>query len=43
MEKSLDMYDAAMGWDKDGAPTRATYQKLGLGYVADELAKLNLL
>ncbi len=43
MEKSLDMYYAAMGWDKDGAPTRATYQKLGLGYVADELAKMNLL
>lgn len=43
MEKALDMYYAAMGWDKDGAPTRETYKKLGLDDVADQLAKLNLL
>lgn len=43
MEKALDMYYAAMGWDKNGAPTKETYQKLGLDDVADQLAKLNLL
>ena len=43
MDKALDMYYAAMGWDKNGAPTRETYKKLGLDDVADQLAKLNLL
>ena len=43
MEKALDMYYAAMGWDNNGAPTKETYQKLGLGDVADQLAKMNLL
>ena len=44
MEKALDMYYAAMGWDvATGAPTRATYEKYGLKYVADELAAKGLL
>lgn len=43
MDKALGMYYAAMGWDADGAPTRATYERLGLKYVADELATAGLL
>jgi len=43
MEKSLDMYYDAMGWDRKGAPTRATYSRLGMDDVADQLASKGLL
>jgi aldehyde:ferredoxin oxidoreductase len=43
MDKALTMYYAAMGWDQDGAPTRATYERLGLKSVADELETAGLL
>ena len=44
IEKAMDMYYQEMGWDKKtGAPTAATYQKFGLGKVADELIKKGLL
>ena len=41
---AMDMYYEEMGWDKKtGAPTASTYYKLGLGKVADELSKKELL
>jgi aldehyde:ferredoxin oxidoreductase len=43
MNNARDMYYAAMGWDAEGAPTRATYDRLGLSDVADELAADGLL
>ncbi|QIZ76959.1 aldehyde ferredoxin oxidoreductase [Ferrimonas lipolytica] len=44
MVEALDLFYVEMGWDKKtGAPTRATLTKFGLGFVADELAKRNLL
>ena len=44
IEKSLDLFYEVMGWDKTtGAPTAQAYKQLGLGYVADELAKGGLL
>ena len=43
MDKALTMYYDAMGWDQEGAPTRATYEKLGLKDIADELDTLGLL
>lgn len=43
MDKALGMYYTAMGWDTNGAPTRATYERLGLKDVADELAADGLL
>ncbi len=44
IQNGMDMYYEEMGWDKKtGAPTTATYQKLGLGKVADELSKKGLL
>jgi aldehyde:ferredoxin oxidoreductase len=43
-ETTLTMFYEEMGWDaKTGTPTRATLNKLGLGYVADELEVLKLL
>ncbi|MBI9105381.1 MAG: aldehyde ferredoxin oxidoreductase [Spirochaetales bacterium] len=43
-ETTLTMFYEEMGWDaKTGSPTRATLDKLGLGYVADELEVLKLL
>ena len=39
-EPMLDEYYAERGWDQEtGIPTRQTLERLGLGYVADELAK----
>lgn len=44
IETAKDLFYAEMSWDrKTGSPTRATYQKLGLAYVADELARRSLL
>ncbi|MDY0236460.1 MAG: aldehyde ferredoxin oxidoreductase [Gudongella sp.] len=44
MQLALTMFYDEMGWDKDlGAPKRETLERLGLGYVADDLKSLNLL
>ena len=44
MELAFTMFYKEMGWDeKTGIPTKATLNKLGLGYVATELEKLGLL
>jgi aldehyde:ferredoxin oxidoreductase len=44
MNMAMDMYYEEMAWDKKtGTPTVTTYQKLGLGKVADELSKKGLL
>jgi aldehyde:ferredoxin oxidoreductase len=44
IEIAKDMYYEVMDWDKKtGAPTAATYQKLGLGKAAEELSKKGLL
>jgi len=44
IEAAMDMFYEVMGWDKKtGVPTAATYQKLGLGKVAEELSKKGLL
>ena len=43
-ETALTMFYEEMGWDAEtGAPTRASLEKVKLGYVADELDKLGLL
>jgi len=43
-EKMKDRYYEIRGWDiKTGIPTRATLEKYGLGYVADDLEKLGKL
>ncbi len=35
-QKAIDLYHAMSGWDKEtGAPTRATLEELGIGWVAD--------
>ncbi len=33
VEEALDLYYAMAGWDKDGRPTRATLEELGLGWL----------
>jgi len=33
----LDSYYAKRGWDKRGIPTKTTLEKLGLGYISQEL------
>jgi aldehyde:ferredoxin oxidoreductase len=44
MELAMDMFYEEMNWDKKtGAPTEATYRKLGLAKVAEELGKKGLL
>ncbi len=44
MEVAKTMFYEAMGWDADtGAPTRACLERLGMGYVADELEAKGLL
>ena len=44
IEKAKDMFYAELGWDgATGSPTRVTYERLGLGYVADGLQKAGLL
>lgn len=43
MRRAMDMYYDEMAWDREtGSPTRATYQRLALEDVADELAKRGL-
>lgn len=44
MQLALTMLYREYGWDEEtGAPTRETYERLGLDDVADELESLNLL
>jgi aldehyde:ferredoxin oxidoreductase len=44
ISRAMDMYYDEMAWDREtGSPTRATYQRLDLGTVADELTKRGLL
>ncbi|MBY6018130.1 aldehyde ferredoxin oxidoreductase [Halomonas denitrificans] len=44
MQKSLDLFYAAFGWDvATGAPTRATLERFELGFVADTLEARGLL
>ncbi len=44
LDKMLDEYYTARGWNKEtGAPTAQKLQELGLGYVAEELARLGKL
>jgi len=41
---AMQMYYEEMAWDKEtGSPTNATYRRLGLGTVADELLRRGLL
>ena len=40
----VDNYYKQRGWDTiTGWPTRTKYEQLGLGHVADEMARLGLL
>jgi len=41
--KMLDEYYEIVGWNKDGIPTRATLERLGLKAVADELERMGKL
>lgn len=44
METAKTMFYEEMGWDvKTGIPTRKTLERLGLGYMADDLEKRGLL
>jgi aldehyde:ferredoxin oxidoreductase len=44
IQKAMDLFYEEMGWDKKtGAPTAATYQRNGLGDVAEALRKKGLL
>jgi len=44
LNSMLDNYYELRGWNKKtGLPTRNSLDRIGLGYVADELAKMNLL
>jgi len=38
-ERMLSDYYRQRGWDQDGIPTRATLERLGLKYVADEIER----
>jgi aldehyde:ferredoxin oxidoreductase len=42
-QKLLSDYYAYRGWNEDGIPTRATLDKLNLGYVADDFEKRGIL
>ena len=43
-ELAKDMLYAEFGWDKTtGMPTRATFERLGMKAIADELAAKGLL
>ncbi|MBN1661054.1 MAG: aldehyde ferredoxin oxidoreductase family protein [Anaerolineae bacterium] len=39
IEQAKDLYYAMCGWDEAGVPTRAQLEKLGIGWVADELGR----
>ena len=44
LDSMLDNYYELRGWSKKtGVPTRASLDRVGLGYIADELEKINLL
>ncbi len=43
IEKMLDEYYDARGWDRQGNPTREVLEDLGIGYAADNLEKLGFL
>ena len=43
LDSMLDNYYELRGWDKNGIPTRAKLESLGLKFVADELEKLGKL
>jgi aldehyde:ferredoxin oxidoreductase len=44
LDSMLDSYYEFRGWDKkSGLPKRATLETLGLGFVADELERVNRL
>jgi aldehyde:ferredoxin oxidoreductase len=44
IQVAIDMFYEEMGWDRaTGAPTAKGYQKVGLGNVAAELGRRNLL
>lgn len=41
VEEMITQYYSVRGWDPDtGVPTRETLERLGLGYIADDLEKL---
>ena len=42
-EKLLDTYYKFKGWNMNGIPTKETLQKLGLAYVAEDLAQRGIL
>jgi aldehyde:ferredoxin oxidoreductase len=42
-QELLDEYYKFKGWTNDGIPTKATLDKLGLDYVADEFIKRGIL
>lgn len=42
-EKCLDKYYSLRGWDRNGKPTHKTLIKLGLGEIADDLKKRNII
>ena len=42
-QKLLDDYYDFKGWNKEGIPTKATLDKLKLGYVAEDLIKRGIL
>ena len=35
LEQAIDTYYAMVGWDKNGVPTLAKLQELGIGWVAE--------
>ncbi len=42
-QKHLDAYYELKGWNMEGKPTRATLEKLGLGYVAQDLIERGMI
>ena len=42
-KKLLDAYYQFKGWNQDGIPTKETLDKLGLGYVSDDLIQKGIL
>ena len=42
-QKLLDTYYKFKGWNNDGIPTKETFQKLDLGYVAEDLERRGIL
>ncbi|MHB8762862.1 MAG: aldehyde ferredoxin oxidoreductase N-terminal domain-containing protein [Deferrisomatales bacterium] len=42
-QRLLDAYYAFKGWTPDGIPTKATLERLGMGYVSDDLIRRGIL